>query len=206
MWSSIKIVCFCMLGLEVWIDHWYIFCIPCHSLLQQFQGEFRYERHAKHVVNGVWIISIYFERKKYSVDWHLNTGSLVLRVLKSLTHPLTCIKWCLWLQVDVPGGGVTAGLTTAKTVARVILRDLSGKFCWENSVLYGPPWCHRGYILPGTPIHQLPHYFVISLFGWVHYFHFWSKGQMGSLTCFLIYMWGLCKLCFEGFSCDLPSS
>ncbi|XP_070180609.1 ral GTPase-activating protein subunit alpha-1-like isoform X3 [Littorina saxatilis] len=45
--------------------------------------------------------------------------------------------------VDAPGGGVTAGLTTARTVCRIIVRDLSGKFCWENSVLYSPPWCTK---------------------------------------------------------------
>ncbi|KAL5008782.1 hypothetical protein ScPMuIL_014363 [Solemya velum] len=46
--------------------------------------------------------------------------------------------------LDVPGGGVTAGLTTARTVCRVILRDLTGKYCWESSVLYAPPWCEQG--------------------------------------------------------------
>ncbi|RUS74693.1 hypothetical protein EGW08_017551 [Elysia chlorotica] len=46
--------------------------------------------------------------------------------------------------VDAPGGGVTAGLMTAKTVCRIIVRDLCGKYCWENSVLYSPPWCTKG--------------------------------------------------------------
>ncbi|XP_036363522.1 ral GTPase-activating protein subunit alpha-1 isoform X5 [Octopus sinensis] len=44
---------------------------------------------------------------------------------------------------DSSGRSVTAGLTTAKTVCRVIIRDLSGKYCWENSVLYGPPWYQK---------------------------------------------------------------
>ncbi|ESO85701.1 hypothetical protein LOTGIDRAFT_210880 [Lottia gigantea] len=44
---------------------------------------------------------------------------------------------------DAPGGGVTAGLTTAKTVCRVVVRDVGGKFCWESSVLYSPPWCKK---------------------------------------------------------------
>jgi hypothetical protein len=47
-------------------------------------------------------------------------------------------------QTGQPGGGVTAGLTTAHTVCRVVLRDLTGKYCWESSVLYGPPWCPKG--------------------------------------------------------------
>lgn len=40
--------------------------------------------------------------------------------------------------LEVPGGGVTAGLSTAKSQVRVILRDLSGKFSWDCSVIYGP--------------------------------------------------------------------
>ena len=47
-------------------------------------------------------------------------------------------------QLGVPGGGVTAGLTTGKTVTRVIIRDASGKFCWDSTVLYGPPRCRAG--------------------------------------------------------------
>ncbi|GFO04867.1 ral GTPase-activating protein subunit alpha-1, partial [Plakobranchus ocellatus] len=46
--------------------------------------------------------------------------------------------------VNAPGGGVTAGLMTATTVCRIIVRDLCGKYCWENSVLYSPPWCTKG--------------------------------------------------------------
>ena len=45
---------------------------------------------------------------------------------------------------------MTAGLTTAKTVCRVVLRDLTGKYCWESSVLYGPPWCPKGSYFEGT--------------------------------------------------------
>ncbi|XP_071163715.1 ral GTPase-activating protein subunit alpha-1-like isoform X42 [Mytilus edulis] len=45
---------------------------------------------------------------------------------------------------NAPGGGVTAGLTTARTVCRVILRDLTGKYSWDSSVLYAPPWCNKG--------------------------------------------------------------
>ncbi|XP_041353753.1 ral GTPase-activating protein subunit alpha-1-like isoform X2 [Gigantopelta aegis] len=46
--------------------------------------------------------------------------------------------------MDAPGGGVTAGLSTARTVCRVVIRDLCGKFCWESSVLYSPPWYKKG--------------------------------------------------------------
>ncbi|CAH1791020.1 unnamed protein product [Owenia fusiformis] len=46
--------------------------------------------------------------------------------------------------MDMPGGGVTAGLTTAKTVTRAIIRDSCGKFCWDSSILYGPPRCRAG--------------------------------------------------------------
>ncbi|XP_034238105.1 probable Rho GTPase-activating protein CG5521 isoform X3 [Thrips palmi] len=39
----------------------------------------------------------------------------------------------------VPGGGVTAGLTTAQSQVRLLLRDLSGKSCWDASILYCSP-------------------------------------------------------------------
>jgi hypothetical protein len=41
--------------------------------------------------------------------------------------------------LDVPGGGVTAGLRTAPSQVRVILRDLSGKASWDASILYCSP-------------------------------------------------------------------
>ncbi len=51
---------------------------------------------------------------------------------------------CLCVCQKVPGGGVTAGLTTGKTVTRVIIRDAAGKSSWDSSVLYGPPRCRAG--------------------------------------------------------------
>ncbi|PSN32061.1 Ral GTPase-activating protein subunit alpha-2, partial [Blattella germanica] len=41
--------------------------------------------------------------------------------------------------LDAPGGGVTAGLRTAPSQVRVILRDLSGKASWDASILYCSP-------------------------------------------------------------------
>ncbi|KAF5297114.1 hypothetical protein FQA39_LY02694 [Lamprigera yunnana] len=41
--------------------------------------------------------------------------------------------------LDLPGGGVTAGLTTADKQVRVLLRDLSGKACWDASILHCSP-------------------------------------------------------------------
>ncbi|CAB0040590.1 unnamed protein product [Trichogramma brassicae] len=41
--------------------------------------------------------------------------------------------------LDVPGGGVTAGLTTAPSMVRVLLRDLAGKASWDSSILYSQP-------------------------------------------------------------------
>lgn len=41
--------------------------------------------------------------------------------------------------LDLPGGGVTAGLATADKQVRVLLRDLSGKACWDASILYRTP-------------------------------------------------------------------
>ncbi len=51
---------------------------------------------------------------------------------------------CVCCDQDAPGGGVTAGLSTARTVCRVVIRDLSGKNCWESSVLYSPPCNKKG--------------------------------------------------------------
>ncbi|CAG9813221.1 unnamed protein product [Phaedon cochleariae] len=41
--------------------------------------------------------------------------------------------------LDLPGGGVTAGLSTADKQVRVLLRDLSGKCSWDASILYRTP-------------------------------------------------------------------
>ncbi|XP_063231262.1 LOW QUALITY PROTEIN: ral GTPase-activating protein subunit alpha-1 [Bacillus rossius redtenbacheri] len=41
--------------------------------------------------------------------------------------------------LEVPGGGVTAGLRTAHSQVRIILRDLRGKACWDASILYCSP-------------------------------------------------------------------
>lgn len=38
-----------------------------------------------------------------------------------------------------PGGGVTAGLATASSQARVLLRDYVNKASWDASVLYCSP-------------------------------------------------------------------
>ncbi|XP_067311974.1 ral GTPase-activating protein subunit alpha-1 isoform X3 [Pseudorasbora parva] len=39
----------------------------------------------------------------------------------------------------LPGGGMSAGLTTTSACVRVIVRDISGKHSWDSAVLYGPP-------------------------------------------------------------------
>ncbi|XP_076268274.1 putative Rho GTPase-activating protein CG5521 isoform X2 [Rhynchophorus ferrugineus] len=41
--------------------------------------------------------------------------------------------------LDSPGGGATAGLVTADKQVRVLLRDISGKACWDASILYRLP-------------------------------------------------------------------
>ena len=45
---------------------------------------------------------------------------------------------------------MTADLTTGKTVTRVIVRDIVGKFSWDSTVLYGPPLCRAGSYPAGT--------------------------------------------------------
>lgn len=42
-------------------------------------------------------------------------------------------------MLELPGGGVTAGLATADKQVRMLLRDLSGKASWDASILYRAP-------------------------------------------------------------------
>uniref|UniRef100_A0A3P9MF11 Ral GTPase activating protein, alpha subunit 1 (catalytic) n=1 Tax=Oryzias latipes TaxID=8090 RepID=A0A3P9MF11_ORYLA len=44
-------------------------------------------------------------------------------------------------ESDIPGGGMTAGLSSASACVRVIIRDVAGKHSWDSAVLYGPPSC-----------------------------------------------------------------
>ncbi|CAJ1074022.1 ral GTPase-activating protein subunit alpha-1 isoform X6 [Xyrichtys novacula] len=61
-------------------------------------------------------------------------------------------------ESGVPGGGMTAGLSSAPACVRVIIRDVAGKHSWDSAVLYGPPPC-----TPSSPTHtflshtQSPH-------------------------------------------------
>uniref|UniRef100_A0A671XKR3 Ral GTPase activating protein catalytic subunit alpha 1 n=1 Tax=Sparus aurata TaxID=8175 RepID=A0A671XKR3_SPAAU len=63
-------------------------------------------------------------------------------------------------ESGVPGGGMTAGLSSAPACVRVIIRDVAGKHSWDSAVLYGPPPCS-----PNSPTHtflshtQSPHKF-----------------------------------------------
>ncbi|XP_033844718.1 ral GTPase-activating protein subunit alpha-1 isoform X3 [Periophthalmus magnuspinnatus] len=53
-------------------------------------------------------------------------------------------------ESGVPGGGMTAGLSSAPTCVRVIVRDVAGKHSWDSAVLYGPPPTS-----PNSPAHTL---------------------------------------------------
>uniref|UniRef100_A0A673BZB0 Ral GTPase activating protein, alpha subunit 1 (catalytic) n=1 Tax=Sphaeramia orbicularis TaxID=375764 RepID=A0A673BZB0_9TELE len=53
-------------------------------------------------------------------------------------------------ESGVPGGGMTAGLSSAPACVRVIIRDVAGKHSWDSAVLYGPPPCS-----PNSPAHTL---------------------------------------------------
>ncbi|XP_067336810.1 ral GTPase-activating protein subunit alpha-1 isoform X10 [Channa argus] len=53
-------------------------------------------------------------------------------------------------ESGVPGGGMTAGLSSTPTCVRVIIRDVAGKHSWDSAVLYGPPPCS-----PNSPAHTL---------------------------------------------------
>uniref|UniRef100_H3DHJ3 Ral GTPase activating protein catalytic subunit alpha 1 n=1 Tax=Tetraodon nigroviridis TaxID=99883 RepID=H3DHJ3_TETNG len=56
-------------------------------------------------------------------------------------------------ESGVPGGGMTAGLSSAPACVRVIIRDVAGKHSWDSAVLYGPPLSS-----PNSPTHTFsPH-------------------------------------------------
>ncbi|XP_048393632.1 ral GTPase-activating protein subunit alpha-1 isoform X6 [Stegostoma tigrinum] len=43
------------------------------------------------------------------------------------------------VEDNIPGGGMSAGLSTATSNIRVVVRDISGKYSWDSAILYGPP-------------------------------------------------------------------
>ncbi|XP_048340778.1 ral GTPase-activating protein subunit alpha-1 isoform X12 [Sphaerodactylus townsendi] len=53
------------------------------------------------------------------------------------TTLVSCIQ--IRAEEDVPGGGLSAGLVSANSNVRIIVRDLSGKYSWDSAILYGPP-------------------------------------------------------------------
>ncbi|KAI1237756.1 hypothetical protein IHE44_0013842 [Lamprotornis superbus] len=52
----------------------------------------------------------------------------------------TSLVSCIQIQAedDMPGGGLAAGLASANSNVRIIVRDLSGKYSWDSAILYGP--------------------------------------------------------------------
>ncbi|XP_071602225.1 ral GTPase-activating protein subunit alpha-1 isoform X10 [Heliangelus exortis] len=52
----------------------------------------------------------------------------------------TSLVSCIQIQSedDMPGGGLSAGLASANSNVRIIVRDLSGKYSWDSAILYGP--------------------------------------------------------------------
>ncbi|XP_049622529.1 ral GTPase-activating protein subunit alpha-1 isoform X3 [Suncus etruscus] len=53
------------------------------------------------------------------------------------TTLVSCIQ--IRSEDNMPGGGLSAGLTSANSNVRIIVRDLSGKYSWDSAILYGPP-------------------------------------------------------------------
>ncbi|XP_019281697.2 ral GTPase-activating protein subunit alpha-1 isoform X6 [Panthera pardus] len=53
------------------------------------------------------------------------------------TTLVSCIQ--IRSEESVPGGGLSAGLASANSNVRIIVRDLSGKYSWDSAILYGPP-------------------------------------------------------------------
>ncbi|XP_011854583.1 PREDICTED: ral GTPase-activating protein subunit alpha-1, partial [Mandrillus leucophaeus] len=53
------------------------------------------------------------------------------------TTLVSCIQ--IRSEENMPGGGLSAGLASANSNVRIIVRDLSGKYSWDSAILYGPP-------------------------------------------------------------------
>lgn len=84
--------------------------------------------------------------------------------------------------LEAPGGGVTAGLCTAPSQVRVILRDLGGKACWDASVLYCSPEDQP----PSTQQHTQPgknavrRYARAAVTDWLCVVHGWTHSVSAS--------------------------
>lgn len=65
----------------------------------------------------------------------LNAANLQMFLL----NPALVASFIELPALKLPGGGITAGLVTAAKQVRVLLRDLSGKACWDVSILYREP-------------------------------------------------------------------
>lgn len=68
------------------------------------------------------------------------------------TTLVSCIQ--IRSEESMPGGGLAAGLVSANSNVRIIVRDLSGKYSWDSAILYGPP------IVSGLPE---PTSFILSM-------------------------------------------
>ncbi|XP_025023994.1 ral GTPase-activating protein subunit alpha-1 isoform X5 [Python bivittatus] len=53
------------------------------------------------------------------------------------TTLVSCIQ--IRAEENMPGGGLSAGLVSANSNVRIIVRDLSGKYSWDSAIMYGPP-------------------------------------------------------------------
>ncbi|KAM5235272.1 ral GTPase-activating protein subunit alpha-1 isoform 2-T2 [Ctenodactylus gundi] len=67
------------------------------------------------------------------------------------TTLVSCIQ--IRSEESLPGGGLSAGLASANSNVRIIVRDLSGKYSWDSAILYGPP--------PGNGLSE-PTSFILS--------------------------------------------
>ncbi|XP_060615150.2 ral GTPase-activating protein subunit alpha-1 isoform X9 [Anolis sagrei] len=77
----------------------------------------------------------YSESPELSPDLFENPN-LQFFVLNNTTL-VSCIQ--IRAEENMPGGGLSAGLASANSNVRIIVRDLSGKYSWDSAILYGPP-------------------------------------------------------------------
>ncbi|XP_042301365.1 ral GTPase-activating protein subunit alpha-1 isoform X2 [Sceloporus undulatus] len=77
----------------------------------------------------------YSESSELSPDLFENPN-LQFFVLNNTTL-VSCIQ--IRAEENMPGGGLSAGLASANSNVRIVVRDLSGKYSWDSAILYGPP-------------------------------------------------------------------
>ena len=81
--------------------------------------------------------SVFCSQQFASLDVRRGSSSGDVLRNNSQSYCLVRHRCSLVLQVNEAGGGATGGLNSVSTVTRLVIRDACGRYCWDNSILYG---------------------------------------------------------------------